>query len=109
MNQDQILSSLSLCKKAGLLACGEFQVDEAVKSGKGHLVILACDAGARVKKDVTDMCNYYEVKCLEYGTKDQLGHAAGKEYLSQVCVTDKKFSENISKKLEVSYGKNENS
>ena len=41
MNQDKVLSSLSLCKKAGLLACGEFQVEEAVKSGKGHLVILA--------------------------------------------------------------------
>ena len=30
MNQDKVLSSLSLCKKAGLLACGEFQVEEAV-------------------------------------------------------------------------------
>ena len=109
MNQDKILSSLSLCKKAGLLACGEFQVEEAVKSGKGYLVILANDAGARVKKDVTDMCTYYEVPIREYGSKDSLGRAAGKEYLSQVCVTDKKFSENISNKLEVSYGKNENS
>ncbi len=109
MNQDKVLSSLSLCKKAGLLACGEFQVEEAVKSGKGHLVILAEDAGPRVKKDVTDMCNYYEVDVREYGSRDSLGRAAGKEYLSQVCVTDEKFSESITQKMEVSYGKNENS
>ncbi len=109
MNQDKVLSSLSLCKKAGLLACGEFQVEEAVKSGKGHLVILAEDAGARVKKDVTDMCKYYEVEIREYGSRDSLGQVTGKEYLSQVCVTDKKFSENITQKMEVSNGKNENS
>ncbi len=109
MNQDKVLSSLSLCKKAGLLACGEFQVEEAVKTGKGYLVILAEDAGTRVKKDVTDMCNYYQVEISEYGSRDSLGQATGKGYLSQVCVTDKKFSENIKQKMEVSYGKNENS
>ena len=109
MSHDKVLSSLSLCKKAGKLACGEFQVDEAVKSGHGHLVIVAKDIGSRVKKDVTDMCNYYGVEIREYGDRQALGRACGKEYLSQVCILDKKFSENISKKLEVSNGKNENS
>ncbi len=109
MKQDQILSSLSLCKKAGCIACGEFQVDEAVKSGKGFLVIIADDASDRTKKDVSDMCRYYEVKTFYYGTKETLGAAVGKVYLSQVCITDEGFSDSISKKLEVSYGKNENS
>ncbi|MCR5098601.1 MAG: ribosomal L7Ae/L30e/S12e/Gadd45 family protein [Lachnospiraceae bacterium] len=109
MNQDRVLSSLSLCKKAGLLACGELQVEEAVKSGKGQLVILAADAGGRVKKDVTDMCNCYQVEIREYGTRDSLGQVTGKGYLSQVCVTDKKFSESITQKMEVSNGKNEDS
>ena len=109
MKLDGILSSLSLCKKAGLLACGEFQVDEAVKSGTGCLVILAEDAGQRTKKDVCDMCKFYGVPLYEYGTRDELGAAVGKEYLSQVCIKDKKFSENISMKLEVSYGKNQDS
>ena len=109
MNHDRILSSLSLCKKAGKLACGEFQVDESVKSGSGWLVILATDAGARTKKDVTDMCSYYGVPVFEYGTKDELGASVGKEYLSQVCVKDKSFSESISKKLEVSNGKDKDS
>ena len=105
MNHDRILSSLSLCRKAGMLACGEFQVDEAVKGGNGHLVILATDAKARTKKDVNDMCSYYGVPIYEYGTKESLGSAVGKEYLSQVCVKDKNFSDSISKKLEVRYGK----
>ncbi len=109
MKNDRILSSLSLCKKAGLIACGEYQVDEAVKNGTGMLVIIATDAGARTKKDVTDMCKYYEVPFYEYGTKEELGAAVGKEYLSQVCINDRKFSESISKKLEVSNGKDKNS
>ena len=108
MKQDKILSSLSICKKAGMLACGEFQVDEAVKSGRGYLVIIAEDASPRTKKDVSDMCSYYEVPIYEHSTKEALGAAVGKEYLSQVCIKDKSFSDSISKKLEVSNGKNEN-
>ena len=109
MKQNPILSSLSLCKKAGCIACGEFQVSEAVKSGKGFLVLIAADASDRTKKDVNDMCSYYEVKTAFFGTKEELGAAVGKEYLSQVCITDEGFSDSISKKLEVSYGKSENS
>lgn len=97
MSNDRLLSMISLAKKAGRLVSGEFAVDNAGKSGEAQLVIVAEDASERTKKSVTDMCRFYEVPCILYGTKDSLGRAIGKENRSQIAITDSNFANGIRK------------
>ena len=47
---------LSIAKKAGKVASGEFMTENAVKSGGAALVIVAEDASDNTKKKFKNMC-----------------------------------------------------
>lgn len=95
MQNDRILSMLGLCMKAGKIKSGGFQTEEAVKGGKAWLVIKALDASGNTAKKFGDMCSFYEVPCFEYGTKEELGRAIGKEERSVIAVCDEGFSKTL--------------
>ena len=97
--QSKIFSSLGLATKAGKTQSGEFCTEKAVKSFKAFLVIVAEDSSDNTKKMFTNMCTYYEVPCVIYGTKAELGHAMGKEMRASLAVTDEGFAKSIQKKL----------
>ena len=44
MKRDSVLSLISIAKKAGRIAAGEFQTETAVKSVKAYLVIVSSEA-----------------------------------------------------------------
>ena len=88
MKPDKVLSLLGLSARAGKIASGEFAAETAVKSGKAALVIVAEDASANTKKLFHDKCTFYEVPVIDYGTKETLGHAIGKELRASVAVLD---------------------
>lgn len=96
---DKILGTLGMCQKAGRMGSGEFMTEQSVKSGKAYLVIVATDASANTKKNFKDMCTFYEVPYREYGTKDSLGHALGKEVRASLSVNDEGFAKAVIKKL----------
>lgn len=93
--KDRILAFISIANKAGKVASGEFATETAVKSGKAKLVIVASDASENTKKFFNDKCRFYSVKCIEYGTKEQLGRACGKDFRSNAAILDKGFGDNI--------------
>ena len=97
--QSKIFSSLGLATKAGKTQSGEFSTEKAVKSFKAFLVIVAEDASDNTKKMFTNMCTYYEVPCVIYGTKVELGHALGKEMRASLAITDEGFDKMIQKQL----------
>lgn len=97
--QSKIFSSLGLATKAGKTQSGEFSTEKSVKSFKAFLVIVAEDASDNTKKMFTNMCTYYEVPCVIYGTKADLGHAMGKEMRASVAITDEGFAKMIQKQL----------
>ena len=76
---DKALNMISMAMKAGKLVSGEFACEQAIKDGSGCLCIVANDASNNTKKSFSNSCNFYEVKYIEYGTKESLGHAIGKE------------------------------
>ena len=88
MKPDKVLSLLGLSARAGKIASGEFAAETAVKSGKAALVIVAEDASDNTKKLFHDKCSFYEVPVFDYGTKETLGHAIGKEFRASVAVLD---------------------
>jgi len=101
LRNDRILSMLGLAAKGGNLVSGEFQTDKAIKEGKAYLVITALDASDNTKKDFSDACNYYKVPFKQYGTKEGLGHAIGRDYRAVIAVTDERLAEALIGKEEI--------
>ncbi len=85
---DKVLSMIGLSARAGKAPGGEFQVENAVKSYKAFLVILAGDASDGTKKKFRNMCEFYETPIIEYADKDTLGKAVGKEMRAVVAIAD---------------------
>lgn len=101
MKQNKVLSLLGLAMRGRNLVSGEFQTLEAVKNGSAMLVIIAEDASANTKKLFTNKCTFYEVPVYEYGTKNELGRAIGKDMRSSLGVSDAGLAEAIIKQLEI--------
>lgn len=47
----------------------------------------------------SDMCTYYKVPIGYFGTKDELGHAMGKEMRASLAVTDTGLAGAIQKQM----------
>ena len=103
----RILSLFGLAARAGKLASGEFQTETAVKSQSAYLVVVAADASDNTKKLFHDKCSFYKVPVITLGTKEELGHAIGKEFRASVAILDEGFAGAVMKKIEsLSQGNN---
>ncbi len=100
MQNNRILSLLSVSMKAGKIKSGEFATTEAVKGYKACLVIVAMDASDNTKKEFRNMCSFYEVPYYEYATKEELGRAIGKEMRSSIAVLDEGLAKSVMTNLE---------
>lgn len=98
-NKDRVLSMLGLAARSRNVVSGGFATEEAVKSGKAYLVIIAEDASDNTRKKYSNMCGFYEMPYEYYSMKEILGHAIGKEERSCLAVTDKGFADSIQKHL----------
>lgn len=101
MKQNKILSLLGLAMRGRNLVSGEFQTVEAVRNGSAMLVIIAEDASANTKKLFTDKCSFYEVPVYEFGNKEGLGRAIGKDFRSSLGVCDAGLANAIMKQLDM--------
>lgn len=93
--EKKILSLFGLATRAGKIASGEFQTETAVKSGTAFLVVIAKDASDNTKKLFQDKCSFYKIPIIFLRTKEELGHAIGKEYRASLAILDKGFAEAI--------------
>lgn len=98
--QDKVLSLLSLANKAGKVVSGEFMTENEIKSEKAELVILASDCSDNTKKKFKNMCDYRDIKLIEYSNKEELGRFIGKEFRACAAVLDHGFAASILKQLE---------
>ena len=73
MKRDSVLSLISIAKKAGKIASGEFQTETAVKSQRAFLVIVSEEASENTAKKFRNMCEFYETPIYFYGEKEALG------------------------------------
>ena len=108
---DRVLSLLGLAKKAGKVVSGEFSVEQAVKTGKARLVIVAEDCSDNTKKMFKNKCEFYHVPCYVYGTMNSIGRAIGNQFRASVAVTDEGFKGAVLKLLDQGgslYGQKEN-
>ena len=98
--QNKVLSMLGIAARGRNVVSGEFMTEKAVKSFQACLVIVATDASDNTKKMFRDMCSFYEVPIYEFGSKEELAHAIGKEMRASLAVTDEGLAKSIIQKLE---------
>ncbi len=103
---NKIYSMIGLATRAGAAASGEFSTEKAVKDGKAVLVIVAEDASENTRKHFFDMCRYRKIPVYVYGSREELGHAMGKEMRASLAVTEKGLGESIRKLLQVEESEN---
>lgn len=99
LSQDNVLSMLGLCKRAGKVVSGEFSTEKAVKEKKAKLVIVATDASDNTKKLFRNKCTFYNVPFYMYSKKADLGHSLGQEMRTSVAVLDDNFANAVIQKL----------
>jgi ribosomal protein L7Ae-like RNA K-turn-binding protein len=95
------MSLLGIAMKSKNLVSGEFQTLEAVRSKKAYLVIISTDATDNTRKLFNDKCAFYEIPVVEYGLKEDLGRAIGKDLRSSLAVCDAGLAAAIKKQLEM--------
>lgn len=95
MRPNKIFSLLGLAARSRNVVSGEFMTEKAVKEGSAWVVIVGTDASENTRKKFRDMCEFYQVPCYFYGTKDELGHYMGKEMRASLAVTDAGFAKSI--------------
>ena len=100
MKRNKVLALLGLAMRGKNLVSGEFQTIEAVKSGAALVVIVAEDASDNTKKLFHNKCSFYEIPVYEYGTKEDLGRAIGKDLRSSLGVCDEGLARAVIKQLE---------
>lgn len=100
MNENRVLSLLGLAQKAGKIVSGETAVQNAVRSGKVKLIIVASDASENSRKMYSDMSKYYGISLHEGLLKEQMGVAIGKMHRTAIAVTDDGFGRMLTKALD---------
>lgn len=100
MKRDDVLRTMGLAQRAGRLVSGEFMTENAVKSHKAYLVMIAEDVSDNTRKKFRNMCEFHRVPLREYATKEELGHSLGKEFRASLAVTDEGFAQAILKKMD---------
>lgn len=96
----RVLSMFGLAARAGRITSGEFQTETAVKGQTAFLVVVAEDASDNTKKLFYDKCSFYKVPLITFGTKEELGHAIGKEFRASLAILDEGFAKAVMNKIE---------
>lgn len=104
---DKILGMIGLARRARSAITGAEICEAAVRSGKARLVIIAEDMSDGGRKAITDVCSYYKVKYIEYGTKQQLGKATGADERAVVAICDSGLARAVLTKYAEAYDRKE--
>lgn len=100
MSQNKVYAMIGMAMKAGSMVSGEFACETAVKTGKAYLVVVPKDASLNTKKLFSNKTSFYGIPYVEFGTKEELGHAMGKDMRSSAAITDEGFAKAILSKME---------
>ena len=95
LENKNLYNFIGLCKKARKLVTGLSLCENGIRKKKVKLVIVAKDAGKNTKKDINNICNYYKVGLIEFGTGDMLGKVTGNEKITVIGIIDEGFKKEI--------------
>jgi len=98
-NSKKILQLLGIATRARMIVMGEELVVREIQNNKARLVIVSNDASANTQKKITDKCTFFNVEKHVFGSREDLGHAIGKESRVVLAITDAGFAGKLSELL----------
>ena len=91
--REKILSLLGMMRRANAIALGEDKTGEAVRAGKGRLLLLASDASDNARRRAESFASGRSVLLVPLPfTKEELSDAVGAGGCSMAAVTDLGFA-----------------
>ncbi len=90
---------IGLAQRAGKIITGEENIINKIRNKHIRLVLVALDASNNTKKKYFDKCAYYNVRCIEYGTIDEISHAIGKRNRVAIGICDVGFAKGLLAKI----------
>ncbi|MEK3886935.1 YlxQ family RNA-binding protein [Bacillus sp. FSL K6-3431] len=100
MKKEKWMSLLGLATRARKTVSGEELVVKEIQQSRAKLVIISKDASSNTTKKLQDKCNFYNVPYLYVESREQLGHAIGKEARVVVALTDEGFAKKMASMLD---------
>lgn len=98
-NETKIFQLLGLATRARMIITGEELVIRDIQAKNAKLVIVSNDASANTSKKITDKCTFYNVEKHVFGSREDLGHAIGKDSRVVLGITDAGFAKKLSELL----------
>lgn len=95
MTLDQILNFIGLAMRARKVKSGESVILTEIKKRNLKLVIIASNASESTARNIKNKCDYYHVPLRVVGTKEQLGHALGKNERVNIGIIDTGFANKL--------------
>lgn len=92
---DGFLQFLGLAWRARALIAGEYPCLQALRAGRGHLLIMAADASANTSKRLQAAAEHRSVATQVVSSKDELGHAIGQSQRAALLVTEPGFARRL--------------
>lgn len=98
---EKALGLLGLMKRAGKIAPGEVNSEDAARKGKTRLILLASDASANAEHKAGNLSATHNIPLYKTNfTKYDLAYSLGTGLCSIVSICDGGFAEGFIKKLE---------
>lgn len=98
-NEQKIFQLLGLATRARMIVTGEELAVREIQTGKANLVIVSNDASTNTAKKITDKCTFFNVEKHVFGSREDLGHAIGKDSRVVLAITDAGFAKKLSELL----------
>lgn len=96
----ELLSTLGLCKRAGMLEAGEEPVESAARARDVRLLLLAQDAAENTARRAEHFAQMGQCILVSVPfTKEELGRAVGRESCALAGVTDVGFACAVARRL----------
>lgn len=97
MEQNKALRLLGLATRAGKIAFGTESVIDTINKKRAKLVIVACDASDRTKRNIERIANENNIEIRIYERVESLSKSIGKENKAVISINDINFSREILK------------
>jgi len=96
---EKILNLLHMARKAGVVKLGFDASQRSCFQGKAKLILTAGDLSARQKQNIQSMADAYNVKFVEFASKQILGVSLNLRDVGILCIEDRNFASGIIKQF----------
>lgn len=100
MDEKKVLNLVHLARKARKVQMGFDTCERACFAGTAKLIIVAEDMAVKKKTKIKDLAEAYNVKIVEFGSKESFGKEFNTRDLGLICVEDSNFAKGIKKHLD---------